>query len=588
MDRILELLALGAAITDEQRTELLGLVAALSRDDVEGCRDALRAAGAELLAADATDETLAALGVVSAASTALVERIAALDADDANRETQRAELAEAIAALDPDNADPENPDPDDPDAAPVDDPDAAPAETPPADDAAETPPVAEPVAAAATPQPRISNVNARRPPASQPHVPAAQVQRAPLVAAGAYAGAQPGQELDAEMAIRTWEEAYIASQEWIGGNPKIPVQSMRALAMFPNERRLTGDSAENTRKVAAATNTRALAAAGGICAPINVDYSLPVVGSTDRPVRDALARFGAEARGGVSTLPPPILGAAAAGITVWTHANDLAALPGGASPDPAVKAKMRATCPTPETTTVDAVVGRLVFGNFGLRYFREQAEAWQRLLLVEQARVAENKLLTTIAAGSEAVTVGELLSTERDVLAGLDRATAGFVYRHRDPNMRFAFIAPGWMQNNIRTSVARGIPVGTMDETLALADAAIARWFAARGITPAWHLDGETGQGFSAQIDGTLNPWPDTAITYLHPVGEWLFLDGGEFNQGIYRDSVLNDTNDAEFFAETFENAHHHGRESLRITFDIVPNGTYSCCTEIDIATTGS
>jgi hypothetical protein len=34
--------------------------------------------------------------------------------------------------------------------------------------------------------------------------------------------------------------------------------------------------------------------------------------------------------------------------------------------------------------------------------------------------------------------------------------------------------------------------------------------------------------------------------------GAFLSLDGGEFDLGIVRDSTLNATNDAEFFAESF------------------------------------
>ena len=55
--------------------------------------------------------------------------------------------------------------------------------------------------------------------------------------------------------------------------------------------------------------------------------------------------------------------------------------------------------------------------------------------------------------------------------------------------------------------------------------------------------------------------------------GPWLFLDGGELNFGMVRDSTLKDTKDFETFAERFEPAAFVGVESLAVTSTVRPNG---------------
>ena len=58
-------------------------------------------------------------------------------------------------------------------------------------------------------------------------------------------------------------------------------------------------------------------------------------------------------------------------------------------------------------------------------------------------------------------------------------------------------------------------------------------------------------------------------------LGEWLFLDGGELDLGVVRDSALNAKNRYETFFETFEGLHFRGAEKpLTITSTMDPNGS--------------
>ena len=53
-----------------------------------------------------------------------------------------------------------------------------------------------------------------------------------------------------------------------------------------------------------------------------------------------------------------------------------------------------------------------------------------------------------------------------------------------------------------------------------------------------------------------------------------MFLDGGELNLGMVRDSTLNKTNDFQMFSETFEKAIFRGHASVQLAMKIDPTGT--------------
>ena len=411
--------------------------------------------------------------------------------------------------------------------------------------------------------------------------PAASAPPVTLVAAGTFDTIQVGTPLTTpDMVTRAFQAALETSKGYRGPRVKIPV--LRASAELPEDRQLDGDVRRNYRKIHAVTSAQALTASGGVCVPPNVRYDLPILGDQGRPVRDgAMVRFGAD-RGGIKTLVPPTLPDTEDAITVWTMAND-------ANPsDPATKACMSVSCPEDSDGVVEALVKCLEFGNFRQRFFPEQFAAFMDLTAVQHARTAETRLLTAIGTGSTQVTTGEMLGVTRDLLAMLDRGIAAMKSRHRVRDLSIRWVAPFWLKDMIRSDVARQMPVGTMDETLVLADAAIERWFTGRGVNVTWTLDGESGQVFGAQADGGMNPWPSTVVSYLYPEGSWLFLDGGQLDLGIVRDSTLNSTNDFQVFAETIEGAHFHGVESLRITSDVCPSGAAGALVESDPCTIGS
>lgn len=361
---------------------------------------------------------------------------------------------------------------------------------------------------------------------------------------------------------------------------RVLVASMAADGQLP---RLGQDHEANTAIVARVVEDhhQALVASGGICGPAQPRYD--VAGRAEatslRPIADGLPRVEAD-RGQIVFHRPPELADVDDGTVVWTEANDQ-------NPsDPTTKPFVTATCGDEVGVTVDAIVRRMRFGNFRARFFPEQVEGWTRQLEAAHARLAERTLLAAIDADSTAVTAGQVLGTSRDVLATLDRAGAVMRdFRRLDPDRWLTLIAPSWLRDQLRADVARQLPG---DDTLGATDARIREWFAARQVQPIWALDHTAGQSFTGQGAGVLQGWPSTCTVRLFPEGTWVWADGGTLDLGVVRDSTLNDTNDAELFAETFEAVARYGHESWTLTMDTCPDGATSATVDIDPCTTGS
>lgn len=579
--------------------ELLALIenmGGLSDEQLAEAMDALRAAADEQMDAGLSDETIAVLGEIAEAIEAVqAEQTTRAEADEA-RNAQAAELLDRIRGEseedEAEEVEPVEAEADEPEPAEAEVEEAAEeadAETVEAEAETNDAPAEERetvnASAPARPTPRIGRVAARRPAAVAPR-PRETDRQLTLTASANVPGMTAGERLDSpDKIVEAFANVLRASGNYRG--PRIEMPVMRIGVDDPRDvygdgRTLGRDPIGNDEKIAKLTSPQAVTAAGGICAPAPVRYDFPTIGTDARPVRDsAMARFGAD-RGGVRLFPPVTFSEVDDGVAAWTNTNDITPA------SPTTKPCVVMNCADDDEYVVEAITKCLEVGNFRARFFGEQVQEWLRKLNVWHARYAESRLLTTIGSGSTQVVTGTVLGAARDVLTSLDRAMAGYVSRHRaDPNQRLRFVAPFWLQNMMRTDLAREAP-GSSDERLATADATIASFFAARNVNVTWVLDGESGQIFGPQPDAALVAWPSTVVTYLYAEGDWLFLDGGSLDLGLVRDSSLNSTNDAQFFSETFEGAAFHGIESLRITMDVCPDGSTSLPIDINPCTTGS
>ena len=334
---------------------------------------------------------------------------------------------------------------------------------------------------------------------------------------------------------------------------------------FPEDRVLTQDAESNWSKVQAVTGPEALVASGGHQAPFEVKYDIFGLGSTVRPIRDALPRFQAD-RGGIRFITPPALSAYPGAVGIWTAANDSAE-----TPSPASKLSLTVTAAAETTASTDAVTLQLQFGNLMSRAYPELIARHNELGLIQHAREAEGSLLANIATASTAVTSTNIIGFARDFLLQIGRAAAGYRARHRmAADAPLVAIIPNWVRDAMAADlVLQGPGDRSMD-----AYAEIDGYIASRGVNPVYAMDTAAGAAaFSAQSSGAMNEFPDTCVWWLFAEGSFLFLDGGTLDLGIIRDSTLTGTNDYKMFVETFEKAAFVGVESLQVTSTINVNG---------------
>lgn len=328
---------------------------------------------------------------------------------------------------------------------------------------------------------------------------------------------------------------------------------------YPESRTLSQDTDSNIAKIKAVTSPEAIVASGGHSTPFEVRYDIFSFGSTDRPIRDSLARFGAD-RGGIRYIQPPVLSEYGDAVGVWTNATDT-------NPGTDVKSSLTVSAATELTVATDAVTLQLQFGNLMTRAYPELVARHNELALIQHAREAEQYLAAKLTAGSTAVSTSSLIGVARDFLVQVGRAGAAYRSRHRlDPQMPLRVIAPYWIKDAMVADLALAMPG---DNTLNAVNE-IDGYLAARNVNITWSHDLNV---FGAQSIGAMNEFADTFTWYIFAEGTFLFLDGGTLDVGIIRDSTLVGTNDYKMFIETFEGIAKVGVESLVVTSSIAVNG---------------
>lgn len=357
---------------------------------------------------------------------------------------------------------------------------------------------------------------------------------------------------------------------------------------YPEERRLTSDAESNGQKIRRVVGRpaldairAALTASGGICSPVNVDWSIPVFAVADTPLINDLASFQAD-RGGLTYVTPPDIAALAGATEVWTEAMD-AGSPGNADTKPV----LAIVCGSPVTVFVDAVPTRLGFGNMQGRFSPEWTEANTELSVAAAARIRELNILSHIDAASTLCNSFNLLGTARDLLATVDQVVAYYKDVHRladGVNLRAVF--PRWARDAMRADLARELAHDEDDSSpLGVSNAMLDGYFAARGVTVTWMMDGRaaktTGgstlqypvQTYTKVTSGAIAPWITKTVWNLFVEGTFQHLDGGRLDIGVVRDSTLDATNDYELFNEVFEGVAFRGVEALTIISPVLPNG---------------
>lgn len=353
---------------------------------------------------------------------------------------------------------------------------------------------AEAVAASA----RRAPVGTFRTPAPKPARDTSQVARTVVTAAGGAPGYPQGQEIRSSADLAAAMTARLRSLASGHGGTGEKLYVARADTTYPEDRVLRAeDWVGNYSKIERATSPQALVAAGGLCAPLETLYDVEVIGSSDRPIRDALAPFQVD-RGGIQFRPNSSAATAlttgtGTGTDVWTMTQDAA---GTAS-----KTCYVVDCPAIQTAVIDAIYLCLEFGNITARFDPETTASNVRQGVIAHNRLAENNLLAKLQAGSKIVTAPKVVGAVRDVLANIDKACAYYRHRHRlNSSTPLTWMAPAWVLYEMRTDLARQMAAGDWMSALGVTDQMIAGWLAARGISPVWHLDGGPPAGGTNEV----------------------------------------------------------------------------------------
>lgn len=403
--------------------------------------------------------------------------------------------------------------------------------------------------------------------------PVVRAKASVAITAGAdIAGVSAGSPLDNMQAVaKAMTSRMHQMHRTNGGDGEQHTVAIIATA-YPEDRTLrTNDPEGNASKVEKVLAPEAITAAGGICAPIDVNRDIFEIGDRGRPVKDALGVFGAD-RGGIRFLTPPTLADVTGAVSLWTLQDDIdAATPG--APDP-VKPCVRVDCGEEITVYTDAIPLCLTFGNLNARAYPELVARHNELALIQHDRFAETRLLTRMGQLSTPVTAASRVSAALDFFSTIDKALAAYRSRHRLNNTApMRLMLPNWFQDLLRSDLTYRMPGDGIENNIAASDALINRFFSARAVNVSWFMDGETGQVYGPQLAGEVVDWPDTVVWYMFAEGTFLFLDGGTLDLGLVRDSTLNGTNDYKMFVETFEGVAKVGLESLRVEQSVKVTG---------------
>lgn len=449
-------------------------------------------------------------------------------------------------------------------------------------------PAAVPIAAAAQPRPTLGELSANRSPLNAPRLGrTGQRSNSRVRAMAAVGGKSVGQTIETreDLARAVFDRVRSLGVGRGGTGERLLVA--RAEVDYPEDRQLGGDPFENTAKMERVVGQQALVASGGICAPVDVDFSILVVSDDAEPIAADLPTFNAT-RGGIRFIKPPTFwSVGSAGTTYWTEAND--ANPG--SNGPATKPVQTIQCGQEVEVLVDAIPTILRFGNLMNRFSPEVVDANTQLALANAARVREVHRLGVIASYSTSVSSSSLLGAARDFLSTVDQVAAAYRRRHRigRNSVQMRAILPDYMIDMVRADLTRELAHGD-DSNLSLTDADVTALLQSRGVAVTWTMDSQgAGQsGFAnggsglaypdqtlaaLQGQGAILQWPTTVVWYMFAEGTFQRLDGGTLDLGVVRDSVLDSTNDYETFVETFEGIAMRGVESLQVVSQLIPNG---------------
>jgi hypothetical protein len=308
-------------------------------------------------------------------------------------------------------------------------------------------------------------------------------------------------------------------------------------------------------------NQRALVAGGGWCAPSQIMYDffniaeesdglidLPTVGVTRGGIRFPVSptigdvffqNAGSSPASGLGGFAFPMSNATDPWL--WSETDDQLTVTGSVN-----KPTLRVPCPTFSEQRLECYGISLTAGNLTDEAYPEATQNFIRLLRAAYSHAINARLigLMDTAAGG-ATTVGAVTTDGPTTRLLNSVALAAMDYRAKfamGTTAVLEVVMPYWIRDIIRADLTMR-PLTDLS-ALAVADAQIGAFFAARNVRVQWVNDYQVRGASQPGSSSNLTVWPATVNFLVYAAGTFLHGTGLQLDLGVIRDSVLNAEND--------------------------------------------
>lgn len=215
-----------------------------------------------------------------------------------------------------------------------------------------------------------------------------------------------------------------------------------------------------------------------------------------------------------------------------------------------------------------------VVENFLQQFMQKHLRSLSKRTVQDMVSGSENKSISTddvIAAGSSVLNSIALIAVNLRIKRGLGKSTT------------IEGVAPSWLLELIRADVANQ---GGVDQ-LAVSDAQIEQWLAARNVSLQFVADWQTGDSGKPGDLGTL-AYPGTVNVLLYPAGTWFRSLHNVIEIGnMYSPEEIKKNQYTRFFSEDGIVVGKRCGDSINVEIPVCPSGAVGPRNSIACATQG-
>lgn len=547
--------------------------------------DALYADGKGL-----TDDDYTALSAIGEGIKRVEAELAARSTAASERDERAAQLAAEVRGT----ATAEAEEAEDAEGAEGDEPESSTGENPDAEAAAADEAEAEALAASAATGPTRVSLAAVR--GRQARTPAPAAEPGPeatptvLVASGDGLGTPVGQGVTFREAgamlvnrLKTFNEKQYAAAQARGSHITETHHLVQVPRHFPEELIIDSDRdsvietvldyATNEKRLKSEQGAGSLVAAGGWCAPSEIDYGLG-----DEP----------ETRNGLLSLPEVNIRRGGLSFTTgidfrdifkdlvtfsFTEEQDIAGeyAPGENPGDPNVvgdKPCFTIACPEFDEYRLDVDGICITNGILQARAYPEVQARIIRGALVAHDHRMDARTIAQIEAGSTAIAMPSLqVGATAPILTAIELQAEHYRQSRRMGDVTLEALFPAWINGVIRADLARRQGV----DLISVPDSRIRGWFAERRINPQFLVN---WQPIDATPASSFVQWPSTVKFMLYSAGTWFkgVQDLLTLNS-IYDSALLGQNNFMALFSEDAQFTAMRGQDSRVVSVPLSANG---------------